>query len=281
MGIRQAFARVEAVRLIPAVGDSGGRPFGRSHTKPTEPTTEYDGLRRALLQFFDWRGIPAPDACSDVVLARLAAKVSDTPVRDIRGCAYGIARLVALERQEAAFTPFRNHAAQSSWSDAPAAEPCRVVRPVLRIHHGTQQMNAVESARARGYLLGTVNEDERALIERDYFSDEGALDRVTTAETDLIEDYLARRLTPHDRWRFEHAYLASPGHRARVDTVRRRTASAARKPKFWLRLVGHLSGVLERMRAGVSPGWLAAGTHVVLLASAAALWGSRKRTHAD
>jgi hypothetical protein len=146
-------------------------------------------------------------------------------------------------------------------------------------------MNATtESARARRYLLGAVDEDERALIERDYFTNDDALDRVTTAEDDLIEDYLAGRLTPHDRWRFEHAYLAAPGHRARVDTVRRLIARAAvteatQRVRSEGRLPAWRPAVVNPVVAAVSLRWLAAAASIVLVASAAVwLWASMNRT---
>ena len=145
-------------------------------------------------------------------------------------------------------------------------------------------MNATpELARARRYLLGAVDEDERALIERDYFTDDDALDRVTAAEDDLIEDYLAGRLTPHDRWRFEHAYLAAPGHRARVDTVRRLIARAAvtetpQRVRSEGRLPAWRPAVVNPVKAAVSLRWLAAAASIVLVASAVWLWTSMNRT---
>ena len=59
---------------------------------------EHARLRRALVKFFDWRGSAPPEACADETLSRLAQKLEHTAVRDVRKYAYGIARLVALER---------------------------------------------------------------------------------------------------------------------------------------------------------------------------------------
>lgn len=69
------------------------------HANPDEAAEEYERLRRTLLKFFDWRGVPAPEECADEVLDRLARKLETTVVRDVRKYMYGIARLVALERR--------------------------------------------------------------------------------------------------------------------------------------------------------------------------------------
>jgi DNA-directed RNA polymerase specialized sigma24 family protein len=103
--------------------DGFARLLERLHPDPDEAAQEYERLRRALLKFFDWRGIQAPDECSDVVLDRLAAKLTNTVVLDVRKYAYGIARLVALERQRGpAFTPIETIPERSVVPDAPADE---------------------------------------------------------------------------------------------------------------------------------------------------------------
>jgi hypothetical protein len=74
---------------------------------------------------------------------------------------------------------------------------------------------------ARRYLLGQSSEEECAAIERQYFADATALDRIAAVEDDLVEDYLAGRLAADERDGFEKHYLASPQHRTRVETIRR------------------------------------------------------------
>src|SRR6476660_898995 len=67
-------------------------------------------------------------------------------------------------------------------------------------------------AQLRRYVLGTLTEPECDAIEREYFAQEDALDRVTAAEDDLIEHY-----------------LSTPCHRRRVAVARAiRTAASAR-----------------------------------------------------
>jgi hypothetical protein len=79
---------------------------------------------------------------------------------------------------------------------------------------------------ARRYLLGQADEEECSGIEREYFADESAVERIAAVEEDLIEDYLGGRLPAGERSQFERHYLASPQHRARVETIRRLSALA-------------------------------------------------------
>jgi DNA-directed RNA polymerase specialized sigma24 family protein len=69
-------------------------------------TLEYERLRRALVKFFDWRGGWPPDECADETLDRLAQKLEEAIVDDVRQYARGIARLVLLERRrQPTFSP--------------------------------------------------------------------------------------------------------------------------------------------------------------------------------
>jgi DNA-directed RNA polymerase specialized sigma24 family protein len=60
---------------------------------------EYERLHRTLVKFFDWRGAWPPEECADEALDRLARKLEQMTVEDVRSYAYGIARLVLLERR--------------------------------------------------------------------------------------------------------------------------------------------------------------------------------------
>jgi DNA-directed RNA polymerase specialized sigma24 family protein len=98
------------------------RLLERLHPEPEQAAHEYERLRRGLVKFFDWRGAWPADECADEVLDRLAIKLNDTVIQDVRKYAHGIARLVALEK--------RRGPAFSSIDDAPqltlvAAPPAR------------------------------------------------------------------------------------------------------------------------------------------------------------
>lgn len=81
--------------------DGFARFLERLHPDRGQAAEEYERLRRTLVKFFDWRGASPPDECADDVLDRLARKLEETTVQDVRKYVYGIARLVALERQRA------------------------------------------------------------------------------------------------------------------------------------------------------------------------------------
>ena len=82
-------------------------------------------------------------------------------------------------------------------------------------------MSIADSVRARRYLLQEATEEERAAVEREYLEHADALDRIASAEADLIEEYLSHQLSPGERVRFERIYLAAPHRRTRVDMIRR------------------------------------------------------------
>lgn len=80
---------------------------------------------------------------------------------------------------------------------------------------------------ARRYLLRETSEEESLEIEREYFADQRVQEAIATAEDTLIEDYLDGALAGDERTRFERTYLASAGHRRRVDTIRRLQQAAS------------------------------------------------------
>lgn len=70
------------------------------HPDSDEAAARYEQLRLTLTRFFDWRGAWPPDECADDALDRLARRLAeDTHVQDVQSYAYGIARLVLLERR--------------------------------------------------------------------------------------------------------------------------------------------------------------------------------------
>jgi DNA-directed RNA polymerase specialized sigma24 family protein len=76
------------------------RLLGRLNPDAAEAAAEFEVLRRTLTRFFDWRGAHAADECADETLDRLCRRLDEgADVTDIRSYAYGIARLVLLERR--------------------------------------------------------------------------------------------------------------------------------------------------------------------------------------
>ncbi len=89
----------------------------------------------------------------------------------------------------------------------------------------------------KSYLLGTLEENSAASLEERYFTDREFFLFVQAVETALIEDYLADRLAPSVRNRFETRYLSVPGLSRRVEEVRHkleRTHSPVRYTRLLL-----------------------------------------------
>jgi hypothetical protein len=133
----------------------------------------------------------------------------------------------------------------------------------------------------RRYLLGELEEERSAALEQDYFAREELFDRVWAAENDIVDEYLAGRLSVHQRERFERHYMASPEHRDRVATARELRAhgvpSPATKPArqgWWTTF---------RSAFGASPaGWTAAAAAaLVVLAVAGGVWIVRSSSRAQ
>ncbi len=76
-------------------------------------------------------------------------------------------------------------------------------------------------ALARRYLLGDASEDECQALEEEYFRNPDAADHIARVEEDLIEEYLEGRLIAAEREAFERHYLIAPGHRIRMEAIRR------------------------------------------------------------
>jgi RNA polymerase sigma factor (sigma-70 family) len=75
------------------------RLLARLHPDAEQAAQEYERLRRTLVRFFHWRGALSPEECADDTLDRLARKLEETTVDDMRSYAHAVARLVLLERR--------------------------------------------------------------------------------------------------------------------------------------------------------------------------------------
>lgn len=78
----------------------------------------------------------------------------------------------------------------------------------------------MSSEAVRSYLLGMLEETLAVSMEEKYFTDRRFFLFVQSVETGLIEDYLAGRLTPVLKSRFEARYLEVPELRRRLGEVR-------------------------------------------------------------
>ena len=79
------------------------------------------------------------------------------------------------------------------------------------------------------FLLGEIDEHERAAVEDRLLTDEDFYEQLTAAEGDLIDAYVRGELPAAERVRFENRFLASPRLRERVEFARGLAESATRQ----------------------------------------------------
>ena len=65
---------------------------------PDEAGEKYEDLRRTLIRFFEWRGVPFPEDLADESVNRVARKLDEgVEIKNFRAYCYEVARLVYLE----------------------------------------------------------------------------------------------------------------------------------------------------------------------------------------
>lgn len=72
----------------------------------------------------------------------------------------------------------------------------------------------------RSYLLRTLSEGERSLIEERLFTEETFCDPLEAAEDELIEDFLRGELSREEARQFETAFVDTPRRRQQVEIAR-------------------------------------------------------------
>ena len=106
--------------------------LARLDTDPVAAGEKYEHLRRALLKFFSWHQTLEAESCVDETLDRIARRLDGgETIEDVGAFAYGVARLVRLERQrKSAAMPITNdetlvaHAAPSEDEDVEVRDAC-------------------------------------------------------------------------------------------------------------------------------------------------------------
>lgn len=140
----------------------------------------------------------------------------------------------------------------------------------------------VTDALLREFLLGNVNEEERARIESLFLTDSQARERVLGVEQDLIEDYLEGTLSPADRERFVARYAQTAEQRRKLRitksikdwaiTEAAATQVAPAKGSYWRSL---------RERRRLKPAFVIPIVVMALIVIVvAAIWLSRRAEHA-
>jgi hypothetical protein len=102
----------------------------------------------------------------------------------------------------------------------------------------------------RGYVLGTLPEDEQAALDEELARDaDGAFAELEAAEADLLDAHAAGELPAMERRQVEEVYTATPAGRRRLAfaaALRRRAASMAprrRRTLRWLPLAAAIAAV--------------------------------------
>lgn len=70
------------------------------------------------------------------------------------------------------------------------------------------------------YLLGQLSEHDQSQLEEEYFSDDGAFERLCALEDELIDRYVRGKLSGAQRERFEKRFLQSPQQQKRIEFAR-------------------------------------------------------------
>lgn len=101
----------------------------------------------------------------------------------------------------------------------------------------------MNDADRRRYLLGALDDERSAAVEREYLGDEAAMERMRVVEDELIDAYVAGELDPAETAAFEERLAIVPDWPARVAFARALHEAAARPERrpepaesFWVRL---------------------------------------------
>jgi DNA-directed RNA polymerase specialized sigma24 family protein len=133
----------------------------RLDVDPERAGERYEALRRTLLKYFEWRGALEPDTCADETLDRVARKIEQgAEVADLRAFAYGVARLIVLER---ARSKDMHHVTLEETSKTLAAPEPVMETPLAACLD--QCLQALPDA-SRAIILGYYADERRTKIDR-------------------------------------------------------------------------------------------------------------------
>ncbi len=99
--------------------------LGRLHDDPARAADAFDELRRTLLRFFGWNGVPIPEDAADDTITRVARRLGEGhAIENVPDFALGVARLVLRESWRAGrrFESLSD-AAPDRWAAPPEPEP--------------------------------------------------------------------------------------------------------------------------------------------------------------
>jgi hypothetical protein len=110
----------------------------------------------------------------------------------------------------------------------------------------------VDEAQIVSYLLGDLDENERARLEERFLRDVEYRDLIRSVEDDLVDDYLRGELPPHQRELFEKQFASHPQRAQKVELARALNRALDERPRV---ITGKSATVLRapvRSRAPIS-----------------------------
>lgn len=124
----------------------------------------------------------------------------------------------------------------------------------------------MDEAQIVSYLLGDLDENERARLEERFLRDVEYRDLIRSVEDDLVDDYVRGELPPHQRELFEKQFTSHPQRAQKVELARALNRALDERP----RVTGKSATVL---RAPVSSRAPISGFRYPLAAAAVLLFG--------
>ena len=107
-------------------------------------------------------------------------------------------------------------------------------------------------------MLGELSEQEQLALERDYFTDDAAYERLLVAEDELSFDYVQGRLSPKRRAHFESTIGATDRGRQNVEFARSLLAALeTAHPRSGSWAPAWAAGIAAVLVLGVASAWLA------------------------
>lgn len=132
----------------------------------------------------------------------------------------------------------------------------------------------------RAYLLGTLDEPQKEIIEHAYLTDAKENERLSAAEEDLIEDYLDGNLDPTERKNFELFFLLSPERCQNVAITRALRRTVRQQPQEYA-TQSHKDLGFHRFGAPRVMIWAALGLFLVFTTVSVSLYLKNRDLHSE
>lgn len=120
-------------------------------------------------------------------------------------------------------------------------------------------MSAYDNKLAADFLLGRISEQQREIIEESFVRDQQNFEHLLQAENDLVDDYVAERLSPEDRRQFESVVLSRQKEKVKFARAMAAYAAANAAPavpavsnESWREWLSHIFTIVPAYSVGFS-----------------------------